>query len=62
MALPSTIGDGVLDVTANTWGPGFDPSAGHGQLVAIDAGRVRLGGACRRWAGWYRVCKRRLGR
>lgn len=35
-AFACTIGDGVLYVTTNTWGPDLDPSAGHGQLVAID--------------------------
>jgi sugar lactone lactonase YvrE len=35
-AFACTIGDGVLYVTTNTGGPDFDPSAGRGQLVAID--------------------------
>ena len=35
-AFACAIGDGVLYVTTNTWGPGFDPSSGNGQLVAID--------------------------
>ena len=35
-AFACAIGDGVLYVTTNTWGPDFDPSSRHGQLVAID--------------------------
>ena len=35
-AFACTIGDGVLYVTTSTWGPDVDPSARHGQLVAID--------------------------
>ncbi len=34
-AFACALGDGVLYVTANTWGEGFDPSAGNGTLVAV---------------------------
>ncbi len=35
-AFACALGEGVLYVTTNVWGEGFDPSAGNGRLVAVD--------------------------